>query len=337
LIRTFAVIVVALGGVMVFEHLAGGRNPYALLGGAKAAYFSMDLDRDGKIRATASFGTPILAGIFGAVSLPLFVGLWLTDKKRRLIAVIGIAGATVMTVASHSSTPLMGYMACLMGLCIWPIRKMTRAIRWGIVFSLVALQMVMKAPVYNLITRIDISGSSYHRYALIDQTVRHFWDWWLIGTRSNVSWGWDMWDTSNQYVAHAINGGLLSLIFFIAIIVYGFKNLARAREAATEKKQQLFLWAIGAALLAYTISFFGICLWDQSIVEWYALLAIIAAVSVPQAQTQLAQERLRTVLNRGMAAKIQPAYSARSLTPLVSDRPLRKWELTLHRRHKKEL
>ncbi len=120
LIRTFAVIVVALGGVMVFEHLAGGRNPYALLGGAKAAYFSMDLDRDGKIRATASFGTPILAGIFGAVSLPLFVGLWLIDKKRRLIAVIGMAGATVMTLASHSSTPLMGYMACLMGLCIWP-------------------------------------------------------------------------------------------------------------------------------------------------------------------------------------------------------------------------
>jgi hypothetical protein len=337
LIRTFAVIVVMLGGVMVFEHLAGGRNPYALLAGAKARYFAMDLGRDGKIRATASFGTPILAGIFGAVSLPLFVGLWLVDKKRRLVAVVGMAGATVMTVASHSSTPVMGYMACLLGLCIWPIRRMTRAIRWGIVITLVALQMVMKSPVYGLITRIDISGSSYHRFALIDQTVRHFWDWWLLGTKSNVDWGWDMWDTSNQFVLSAISGGLLGLILFIAIIVFGFKSLGRAREAAAEKKQKLFLWAIGAALLAYTISFFGISLWDQSIVEWYALLAIIAAVAVPRTQAQLAEEPVSTVLYRGMAAKIQPAYSVRSDPRLLGDKSLRSdREPPLHRRHKKE-
>src|SRR5258708_26374392 len=120
---------------------------------------------------------------------------------------------------------------------------MTRAIRWGIVITLVALQMVMKSPVYGLITRIDISGSSYHGFGLIDQSARHFWDWWLLGTKSNVDWGWDMWDTSNQYVLSAISGGLLGLILFIAIIVFGFKSLGRAREAAAEKKQKLFLWA----------------------------------------------------------------------------------------------
>ena len=138
--------------------------------------------------------------------------------------------------------------------------------------------MVMKAPIYHLVTRLDISGSSYHRYALIDQTVHHFWDWWLVGTASNASWGWDMWDTANQYVSDAIGGGVLSLILFIAVLVYGFKYVGRAAKATMNKEQALFCWALGATLFSYTVAFFGISLWDQSIVEWYMLLALISAV-----------------------------------------------------------
>ncbi len=282
-IRVFAVIVVILGAIMTLEHLTNGRNPYGLLGGAQAQYFSADLDRDGKIRATASFGTPIIAGVFGAIMVPIFFGLWLSDRKQRGIAIVGMIGATVMTLASNSSTPVMTYVAAMLGLCLWPARGLMRFIRWGIVVSLVVLQMVMKAPVYHLITRIDISGSSYHRYALIDQTVNHFWDWWLVGTASNTSWGWDMWDTADQYVANAISGGLLSLIFFVAILVYGFKYAGRAAKSTMDKEQALFYWALGATLFSYTVSFFGISLWDQSIVEWYTLLAIISAVAVPEA------------------------------------------------------
>ena len=91
-----------------------------------------------------------------------------------------------------------------------------------------------------------------------------------------------MFDTANQYVQTAINGGLLGLILLIAVIVYGFKYLGRARRAATDKKQALFFWALGSALLAYTVAFFGISLWDQSVVLWYALLAFIGAVAAPQ-------------------------------------------------------
>ena len=108
-----------------------------------------------------------------------------------------------------------------------------RLVRWGIIATLIALQLVMKSPVWHIITHFDISGSSYHRYELIDQCIHHFWDWWLVGTNSNANWGWDMWDTANQYVSNAYHGGLLGLIFFIAIIAYGFKYLGRARKAAT--------------------------------------------------------------------------------------------------------
>jgi hypothetical protein len=281
-IRVLAFVVIVVGGVMVVEQVMKGWNPYALLGGARAGAFASGMDRDGKIRSMGSFSQPILAGTFAAAVLPLFFGLWLTEKRHRLSAAMGIVGASVMVIACNSSTPLMGLLAGLLGLFLWPIRGMTRIIRWGIVSVLVLLQIVMKAPVYNLITRLDISGSSYHRYELIDQSVRHFWGWWLIGTANNASWGWDMFDTADQYVQTAISGGLLGLILFIALFVYGFKYLGRARRAATDKKRALFFWALTSALLAYSVAFFGISLWDQSVVLWYALLAFVGAVAAPQ-------------------------------------------------------
>jgi hypothetical protein len=281
-IRVLAFIVVVLGGVMTIEQLTRGWNPYFLLGGARGTGV---MERDGAIRSMGSFGHSILAGTFGAVLVPVFVGLWWKERKYRVIALLGIVGATMMTVASHSSTCLSGLLAGVLGLCLWPIRDRMRLVRWGIVITLMSLHMVMKAPVWHLISRLDLSGgsSSWHRYFLIDSCIRHFWQWWLIGTTSNVNWGWDMFDTANQYVEHAVSGGLLGLISFLAIIVYGFKYVGWARQAATDKRQALFFWALGSALFAYAMSFIGISLWDQSIVEWYAFLAFIGAAAVPHA------------------------------------------------------
>jgi hypothetical protein len=299
--RVFALIVVVLGAVMAFEHLTNGWNPYALLGGARAGYFAADLSRDGHVRSTATFGTPILAGTFGAVLLPIFIGLWMSERKQRNVALFGILGASTMVVASHSSTPAFAFVVGIVGLCFWPIRGMMQIIRWGVVVMLVSLQIVMKAPVYHLITRIQISGDSYHRYALIHETVLHFWDWWLVGTNSNANWGWDMWDTANQYVATAISGGLLGLIFLIAVIVYGFKYVGRARRAAPDKKQALFYWALGTALFVQAVAFLGVSVWDQSVLGWYALLAIIGAVAVPQ-KAPIAVQQFRAASDPGFAA-----------------------------------
>jgi len=313
-IRVFAVVVALLGSVMIYEQVRGS-NPYALLGGAKARYFATTIERDGRTRATASFGTPILAGVFGAVSFPLFVALWLKEKRHRRIAVIGMVGATVMTLASTSSTPVFGYMAGVAAICLWPIRSMMGFIRWSIVGMLVCLHMVMKAPVWHLITRIDISGSSYHRYALINETVQHFSEWWLVGTRNNANWGWDMWDTANQYVAHAVGGGLLALVIFIAVITYGFRYLGNARRMATDRKQALFFWVLSTSLFVHAISFFGISYWDQSIVGWYALLAFISATAVPEKVKAAVPEPLSALEFATNSPGLQPANTRTLLQP----------------------
>jgi len=194
--------------------------------------------------------------------------------------VVGIVSAVVITVACNSSTPVLGCAAGLLALCLWPARQWMRLLRWGVVLTLISLHLVMKAPVWNLINRIDIAGgsSSWHRFMLVDLCIRHFGDWWLFGIKDTSVWGWDMWDTANQYVSVCENSGLLPFIFFIAVLVYGFKYLGRARRAAgKDRKRALFLWALGSALFANVVAFFGISYFDQTMVAWYALLAMIPA------------------------------------------------------------
>lgn len=305
-IRAFAFIMVVLTGVMTVEHLTRGWNPYTLVGGVRAD--ARDMIRRGHVRATASFGQPIPAGTFGGVAVPLFVALWMADDKHHLTAKIGLLAAVAVAVLSGSSTPVFACATGIGALFLWPMRSSMRLVRWGIVFMLICMQAVMTSPVYHIITHLH-AGDSYHRFELIHQTVLHFSSWCLIGTNNNASWGWDMWDTADQYVATAISGGLLGLILLLSALVFAFKYLGKARRAVSANKNQaLFFWALGSALFAELVAFFGISLWDQSIVEWYLLLAFVGAVAAPlaRAKTQVAASNLSP---SAPVAEIQPVYA----------------------------
>ena len=252
----------------VFSYIGGGRTVPEI--------------REGKIRSQGVFQHPLLAGSFAATLLPLFILLWSTGA--RLFAIAGFLGATTMTIATNSSTPLLAYVSGLVGICFWPLRKHMRYIRWGLVFLLVSLHLVMKAPVWMLIARVDLTGGSsgYHRAELIDAFIRHFSDWWLIGVKDTGTWGWDLWDAQNQFVSVGEGGGLLALFFFLALLTRSFAALGKAREAnGIYRNQQWRLWFLGAALFSHIVAFFGVNYFDQSRVNLLALLAMISAITAP--------------------------------------------------------
>src|SRR5208282_2357750 len=56
--------------------------------------------------------------------------------------------------------------------------------------------------------------------------------------------------------------------------------VGKARRSTRDQKEQFFLWALGAALFANVVAFFGISYFDQTIVAWYALLAMILAATI---------------------------------------------------------
>jgi hypothetical protein len=288
-IQTLAYVAAIVAVIMGYEQ-ATGRNPYAMLGGARVANYALLAMRDDRFRAQGPFGHAILAGTFGAVLIPLFVALWSRGRSYRKVAALGIISGTVITLACNSSTPVLGYAAGVGALCMWPVRRWMRAVRWGVAAALVGLNLLMKAPVWHLISRIDITGgsSSWHRYMLVDECIRHFGDWWLMGVKDTSNWGADMWDTANQYVSICDYSGLLPFLLFLAILIYGFKYLGKARCAAgSDKKKALFVWALGSALFANAVAFFGISYFDQNMVTWYALLAMISAATAISPKPEL--------------------------------------------------
>jgi hypothetical protein len=288
-IQTLAWVAVVVAAVMI-DELATGHNPYALLGGARVWQYASLAVREDRFRAQGPFGHSILAGTFGAVLLPLFVGLWWKARKYRAVAALGIVSSVVITVACNSSTPVLGCAAGVLALGLWSVRRWLRAVRWGIVAVLISLHLVMKGPVWSLIEKIDITGgsSSWHRYMLVDQCIRHFGDWWLFGIKDTSVWGWDMWDTANQYVSVCENSGLIPFLLFMASLIYGFKYLGRAlRAVGKDRKTALFIWALGSALFANAIAFFGISYFDQTMVAWYGLLAMIPAVIAVRPKTEV--------------------------------------------------
>ncbi len=276
-LKCVAVLTVIMGFTMVREQQTM-QNVFGMMGGTLAP-----LVREGKIRSQGPFSHSLTAGTFGATLVPMFLLLW-KGGKAKLAAAVGLIGCSVMTLCSNSSTPLLGYAAGLFGICFWPIRNRMRTVRWVLVISLISLHMVMKAPVWFLLARIDLTGSSsgYHRAELVDQCIRHFWDWWLIGTKDAGTWAFDMWDSQNQYVQVAETGGLAALVYFILMIKRMYASLGNARKLVQDsKRQQWLLWLLGCALFAHLAAFFGINYFDQARDNWFMLLAAISAFTAP--------------------------------------------------------
>ena len=275
-IKVLVYLDIVIAACMVSEQVFG-HNIFASFGGI----VSLPSIRGGDIRSQGPFAVYITAGVFGATLLPLLAWMWKSGSSKVLVA-MGLLASTLIVVTSFSSTPLLAYAAGIGALCLWPVRDRMRTLRWSLIAVLVGLHLVMKAPVWALIARIDLTGASsgFHRYMLVDNFIRHFGDWWLLGAKDYNAWGIDMWDLSNQYIEYGVTGGLISLVCFIAIISRAFGKLGDARKwAFGNYEEEWFLWCLGAALLAHVVAYFGISYFDQVQAEWYLLLAVICVAA----------------------------------------------------------
>ncbi len=291
-IKTLAAICAILGICMINEKISRF-NVFGLLGGISTQV----VERDGHLRAGATLGC-LYAGAFAGVLIPLFLWLW-AEGKSRVAAFAGLAGAIAMVITSYSSTSWLAFMGSLVGLAFWPLRKGMRLIRWGLLVVLVGLHIVMKAPVWALIARIDLTGSSSgdQRYMLVDMTIRNFSKWWLVGTKDYPSWGWDSWDLCNQFVAVALTGGLLALIFYVAIFCRGFGAIGTARQLVNgDSKQEWLLWCLGSSLFATVVAHFGINYMAQLIMGFFPLVACISVATFEARQSVIEEGKVTASL-----------------------------------------
>jgi len=267
------------------QELHSGRNLFSGFGGIRE-YSEV---RDGRLRAQGAFGHSILAGSVAAACLPMAVRLW---RERRWTSRAGIASCLVMVYASGSSGPVIGMLIGLLGLAGWKYREQTRSIRWGLVVAYLGLELVMNAPAYYILTRLDVTGSStsWHRAALIEAGLAHLPEWWLAGTDYSRHWlaYGALWtgghaDITNYYLRMGVDGGLPLLLMFLMVLARAFSSVGRSWRrlaASVSPDANTFLpWALGASLLAHAANFIGVSYFDQSVVFLYLTLAGIASIS----------------------------------------------------------
>ena len=224
-IKLLAFIILPFALLMLYEKITG-HNLFSVFGGVP----EFTVVRDGKLRCQGPFRHPILAGTFGATLMPCFAGLW-TIKGARLFAIIGLISATIITITAASGGPVSAYAAGMLALALWPMRNSMRIIRWGVLFVLIFLHLIMKAPVWYLIARLSdiVGGTGWHRAELIDQAIKNIDEWWLVGSHYTAHWmpyvmpdNPDMADITSHYIMEGLNGGILAMSLFIWLLICSF-------------------------------------------------------------------------------------------------------------------
>jgi hypothetical protein len=280
LCRVTAILLVPVAVEMLYEK-ATVHNLFSALGGIS----EIPSIREGRIRAQGPFAHSILAGTVGAVSLPLMVGLWQRHRKE---ALIGIVTCLVIVFASASSGPIMSALVAIGALFMWRFRERMSIVRWLAVLGYIGLDLIMKAPAYYLIRRIDLTGGStgYHRARLMESAFQHLNEWWLAGTDytrhwmpTGVSWSPDHVDITNHYIKLGVIGGLPLMLLFIVVLAKGFSYVGRMLQQSADLpwESQLMIWALGASLFAHAATCISVSYFDQSFLFLYLTLAAIGS------------------------------------------------------------
>jgi uncharacterized membrane protein YGL010W len=86
-------------------------------------------------------------------------------------------------------------------------------------------------------------------------------------------------DITNQYIAVGVDGGLLSLAIFLAMVTRGFRHagLLRQETAMSRPWASFFAWSLGVSLLTYVISFLSVAMFDFMVLYWYMILSFIGS------------------------------------------------------------
>jgi hypothetical protein len=220
--------------------------------------------RDGIVRSQGNSPHPILFGTQWAL---MFVVIALSGNQGRssLLKKAGLAASFIIAVLSFSST---SWSILVVVALLLPMAMLRNHLRWiltAFFLSLIPLHFMMNGPVWSLFARVNFfSGSTgWHRYALIDNGINRFSEWYLFGLNSTAHWGWGMWDCTNTFLLNGLRGGFIAMLAFLLILGIAFLRSIRAAECSpgnTLNQRSAIGWGfcvffIGSTLAMLSVAF----------------------------------------------------------------------------------
>ena len=253
-------------------------NPFSIFGGVP----EFTPLREGRVRCQGAFHHPIHAGVFWAGLLPLYFCLWkVSTGTWKALGAASVACSLSVILLSASSTPVIGVASGLLGLILFFFRYQIKLILMSVLAVLTLLHIVMDAPVWHLIGRIDVAGGStgYHRYRLIDAAVGNFGQWWLLGLESTAHWGRQLHDVTNHYILQGIRGGIWTLVLFVLVIIEAMGIVVRFCTMSTVSHQAKIIgWTIGTCILVHVICFLAVSYFQQINSLWWMTVGLAAGM-----------------------------------------------------------
>jgi hypothetical protein len=285
-LRHFLLLLIPFAALVVFESLTK-YNLFTVMGGVTRVE---DFMRGGRLRCQGSFRHPILLGTLGATFLPLYIAM-VIPKGHRLLAMLGIFLCLVIVGASNSGGPASCVVVGVAGWVLWKWRTKMLFIRRAMVFGIISLGLVMKAPVWYLLSHVsDITGGGgWHRAFLIDTAFQHLRQWWFAGMPITDTVNWFAYsvpltggaDMTNTFISFGVQSGLVAIALLIALLVCAYRRLGIALALLRNRypiasTTEFMLWGVGVMLAVHIMSWLGISYFDQSYVVWFMQLAAIS-------------------------------------------------------------
>lgn len=324
-VRMLAWILLPLSLAMIYEHITA-RNLFDFMGAKAIAGV-----RDGSTRSQGTLGHPILAGSFGASAVPLMIALFLARSRERVSAVVGGLSALAVAMTTASSGPAICLLAGLGAWSLWFVRRFTREILVGSAAMVIVIHLIREKPVWHLIGRLSelIGGTGYHRVRLIDAWVANFDDWWLRGTKNTMYWGWGLQDTTNWFVANSVDGGLLTLVAFVAMLVVSFRVIGHARRARrrisagsplTSREFEYLTWGMGASLFAHCLAWISVSYFGTMKLIFFLELALLAGIAAPLRERHRRADRRLSAASKAVPRR-RAARESQPASPLAAPDP----------------
>ncbi|HBG28279.1 MAG: hypothetical protein A2Y10_03195 [Planctomycetes bacterium GWF2_41_51] len=265
----YAISIMALAPLVAMEWMSGD-NPFEALGRVTT------LIRDERYRCQAAFPHSIMLGLFSAILLPLFAGYAGFDKNK-IFYIAAIGSVIFIIAATASSTPILTAAAIIFFLGMYKFRKLTPAAGWFISFALLGLHFIMHKPVWHLLARINVLGGStgWHRFYVIDQAVKHFNQWAILGCKSTAHWGWGLGDVTNQFVLEGVRGGFITLVLFIFMLYTALKSILKMSINEPFAAKAFLMWSVFVMMVAHCISFLGVSYFGQITMLYYMSLSMV--------------------------------------------------------------
>lgn len=260
----------------ILEYITG-YNIFSVFGGVP----KFTIIREGRLRVQGAFAHPILAGCFWASILPfLIVSMFSKNGKKYFILIFVFL---LLILLPASSTPIIGAIAGLSFVVLYRNSNVVRMFPLYFVIIYFFLDLIMDYPVWHILAKIDLSGGStgWHRYWLVNQTIRYFSQWALVGVKNIDSWNVFGNDITNQYVLEAIRGGIFTLLAFIYVIIIAYITVIRETEIRKKngnESEALLMWSLGASLTVHVVNFIGVSYFGQIIILQYLILAMIGSM-----------------------------------------------------------